>query len=202
MSAGALTDGIGATHVPGGAAIAIAMIMDILEILDRCAALEREAGVIYAELAERCRDDDALCALWYTMAAAEREHARKLSTWRTLIAAEPAEHRPTVSGFADALRALEAVMRDAHARAKDCATTDGAFAIALELETSELDALYATLLQGSPIARYPDIAETLRRETRGEHHGALARMVRERSRDEQNLLRASILAAHDAEAVA
>ena len=173
--------------------------MDILEILDRCTALEREAGVVYALLAERAGDDDALCGLWYGMAADEREHARKLATWRALVAAEPAEHRPVASGFADAVRALEAVLGGARARAPRCETPDEAFAIALDLETSELDDLFATLLQSSPIARYPDVAENLRYET-GDHHGELVRMVRERSRDEHNLLRASLLVVHDSDA--
>ena len=44
-----------------------------------------------------------------------------------------------------------------------------------------------------PIARFPDLAETARRETAG-HHAPLIQIVRARSRDERNLLLASLLA--------
>ncbi len=162
-------------------------------------ALERAAGEIYGLLATRFPEDEALRALWQAMAADEREHAHKLATWRALVAAVPAEHRPTASGFADAVRALETVMRGARAQAMRCHTADEAFAIALELETSELDALYMTLLQSSPIARFPDNAENVHHEN-GDHHAPLLRMVRERSRDEHNRLRAALLFVSDAAA--
>ncbi len=171
--------------------------MEILETLDRCIALERAAGVIYAVFEERFADDEALRALWSEMADGEREHAHKLSAWRALVAAEPARHRPVATGFDEALPALESVMRNAQARARRVVTAEEAFAIALDLETSELDSLYATLLQASPIARYPDLVETIQHE-KGEHHGALIRMVRERSSDEHNVLSAVILASYDA----
>jgi rubrerythrin len=167
--------------------------VDFLALLDRCVALEHGAGEIYRGLAERFADDTELCALWKAMAEDESGHARKLATWRALVAAERPDHRTGASGFEDGVAALEKLVAGARVTARHCSSPDEAFAIALALETSELDAIYTRLLQSSPIARFPDLAETARRETAG-HHAPLIRIVRGRSRDEQNLLRASLLA--------
>jgi rubrerythrin len=167
--------------------------VDILEILDRCGGLERGAGDVYTMLAERFADDPGLHTLWQRMAEEEREHARKLETWRALVAAELPEHRPVANGFADAIHEMEILLRNARSQAWRCASADEAFALALGLEESELDSLYTTLLRSSAITRSSDAATTIREETAA-HHEALVRMVRERSRDEANLLRASLLA--------
>jgi rubrerythrin len=167
--------------------------VDILEILDRCGGLERGAGDVYALFAERFADDPGLCPLWQRMAEEEREHARKLEALRALVAAEFPEHRPVANGFADAIREIEILVRNARLQARRCASADEAFALALELEESELDSLYTTLLRSPVITRLSDAATTIRGEIAA-HHEALVRMVRERSRDDANLLRAARLA--------
>jgi len=171
--------------------------MDFLALLDRCVALEGEAGVTYAILARRFRDDPDLRRLWEGMAADEREHARKLATWRTVLATEDPARRPAPIGFDAPLAAVEQLVADARTKAAACVTADDAFALALGLEASELDALYTQLLQSSPIARFPDIDTTIRSETAG-HHDALVRAVKARSRDEGNLLRAALLESREA----
>jgi hypothetical protein len=62
------------------------------------------------------------------------------------------------------------------------------------LEGSELDVIYTSLLQSSPIARFPDIAETRRAEI-GRHHETLLEMVRARSSSEHNRMMATLIAA-------
>jgi hypothetical protein len=171
--------------------------MEFLTLLDRCVALEGEAGRTYALLARRFRRDPDLRKLWEDMAADEREHAHKLATWRAVLATEDPARRPSPIGFDAPLAAVEQLMADVHIKAAACATADEAFALALALETSELDAIYAQVLQSSPIARFPDIDETIRSETVG-HHDALVRAVKARSRDEGNLLRAGLLVSREA----
>jgi hypothetical protein len=173
--------------------------MDFLALLDRCVALERAAGATYALLAGRFPDDPALRSLWEGMAADEREHAHKLATWRAVLATEDPARRPTPIGFDASLAEVEQLVADARCQAARCATADEAFALTLMLESSELDAMYTQLLQSSPIARFPDIDETIRSET-ADHHDALVRMVNARSGDEGNLLRASLLVAREARA--
>jgi len=170
--------------------------MDILPLLERCVALERGAAEFYERLAARFTHDAELRALWSAMAADERTHAEKLETWRALAEREPAERREHASGFAQDVEDLEQLLEETRAAAASVKSADEAFALALALETSEIDTIYTKLLQSSPIARFPDVEETVRRETTG-HHEALARVVQRRSRDDGNLLRAALLCARD-----
>lgn len=169
--------------------------MGILELLDRCVQNELNAAEVYALLAERFAGDDALVTLWSSMAREEREHARKLATWRELLAIEPPEQRPQASGFAEDLAEIEELL----ARARDGARTadeEEAFALALGIETSEIDAIYTTLLHSSPLARFPDLAETVRREATA-HHEMLFAAAEKRCRGDRARLRMALLAARD-----
>jgi rubrerythrin len=170
--------------------------MDILPLLDRCIAIERAVAEIYDAFAARTVSDSELRELWSALAQDERQHAGKLASWRELVVGEDAGHRTAAEGFEDAVREAEALLIAARERIPEVRTPDDAFAIALELEMSEIDAIYTALLQSSPLARYPDIAETRRREV-DPHHEALVRAVRARSRDDQNLTRAALIALKD-----
>jgi rubrerythrin len=170
--------------------------MDIVPLLDRCLALERTVGEVYDILARRAQGDSELREFWLAMAADERAHARRLENWRTLAAGEDAAHRTAAEGFEEALREVEEIVAEARRQAEGVSGPDDAFGIALEIEMSELDVIYTTLLESSPVSRYPDIAETRRREIEP-HHEALVRAVRTRSKDEQNLTRAALIALKD-----
>lgn len=169
--------------------------MDVVALLGRCAGLERKAAEFYETLARRFAGDAELAALWSTMASEEREHARKLATWRELVAAEPAEHRPQASGFDADVDEVERLLDESRAAA---ATSDEeeSFAMALALEGSELDTIYTRLLQASPLARFPDFHETVRRESTGHHH-KLLEVAERRCKSERARLRIALLAARD-----
>ncbi|MGH7819120.1 MAG: hypothetical protein ACREQ9_05045 [Candidatus Binatia bacterium] len=186
----------GATLVPDPAArrLLLGGIMDILPILDRAIDVERGAGEIYERIAARFPEDRRFADFWLGMADDERQHAHKLSVWRTLLELLPGSRRPMADGFERGLLELENLVREAGKKAAAVATPDEAFAIALELEESELDVIYTTLIQSSPLKRFPDIEDTRRREL-GRHHAALAREVRRRSRDQKNLLQAELITA-------
>jgi hypothetical protein len=175
--------------------------MEFLETLDRCTALERAAGEVYTLLETRFADDAALRTLWHRMAADEREHAGELASRRAVVAREVG-HPPIATGFTDAVREVEDLMQEARARASTCHTPEQAFAIALDLETSELDALSEQLQRSS---EFCGGATTARRPGDGAHehrthHAALVRLVRERSHDDHNLLRAALLVVGDEDA--
>lgn len=171
------------------------VVMDMLDLLGRCAGLERKAADFYEVLARRFAGDAELGKLWSTMADEEREHARKLATWRELVAAEPPEHRPQASGFNPDVDEVERLL-DASRAGAATADEEEAFALALALEGSELDAIYTTLLQASPLARFPDFHETVRRESTG-HHYKLLDAAERRCKSERARLRIALLAAHD-----
>jgi rubrerythrin len=178
--------------------------MDITPVLDRCIAIERAAGEVYDLLARRCGPDPDLRSFWNAMADDERDHARNLSEWRALLAAEPSAPRPMAEGFEADVGALERLVTEARADAAAAESEEEAFAVALKLEMSELDAIYMALLEGSPGARAADGERlaALQRHEIGTHHLALARTVRRRSHDEQNLTRAALLAAREDTATA
>jgi rubrerythrin len=170
--------------------------MSTRTILGRCVAAERGAAAIYETLARRFRDDAEFAAFWRGMARDEREHARKLEAWRTLLGHQPEGSHPSLDDFGRGIHGLEAVVAECRRRALAADTPDDALAVALALESSELDVIYTTLLQSSPIARFPDI-EVTRRHELGRHHEALALEVRARSTDERNLLDAELLLTED-----
>jgi len=170
--------------------------MDILPLLDRCIAMERTAGEIYTTLAGRTVGDSELQQFWTAMADDERRHASKLETWRQLTAAQRPEERAVAEGFDEGVAEIEGLVARAREEVEHVTCADDGFAIALELEMSELDAIYTTLLRSSPLSRYPDVDETRRHEVEN-HHEALVRAVRARSRDEENLTRAALIAAKD-----
>lgn len=170
------------------------MTTDMLTLLERCVALERTAASVYEILARRFGADTELAALWASLARDEYDHARKLATWRELIAREPAERRPTASGFDAGVGEVQRLLAESRLAAES-AGEEEAFAIALAMENSELDVIYTTLLQSSPIARHPDLVDTVHQETAG-HHEKLLAMVKRRCRAEKTMLRAALLAGH------
>jgi rubrerythrin len=170
--------------------------MDAVRLLGRAAKVEQSAAEIYEKLASHFTSDRLLHQFWSNMAAQERRHAKKLGTWQELLEQWPATEWPDIGDFEMAIGELEKIAGGLRARAENAKSPDDAFAIALELETSELDVIYTTLLQASPIARFPDLAETQRVEI-GPHHRALVDLVHARSCDEHNRMLAALLAVEE-----
>ena len=163
-------------------------------MLERCIGVEHGAAETYERLADRFSEDRPFRDFWLGMAADEREHAHKLSTWRALLELTPENRHPAADGFEADLLALENLVRDSEKRALQVFTADEAFRLALALEMSELDTIYTTLVQSSPIKRFADIEDTRHHEL-GRHHEALIRENLNRSKDEKNLYDAELLTA-------
>jgi rubrerythrin len=170
--------------------------METIRLLRRAAAIELAAAKIYDTLAARFAGDAVFHQFWSNMAADERKHGKKLGTWRQLLKQGPTTEAPDLANFGKAIGDLERLARHLGVQAEAAATVDEAFSIALALESSELDIIYTTLLQSSPIARFPDLAETRRTEI-GRHHEALLEMVRARSQSEHNRMMAALIAAKE-----
>jgi rubrerythrin len=184
-----------ATAVPG-TNLGQPTIMAAVPLLRRAAKIELAAAKIYDTLATRFVDDPVLHRFWSNMADDERKHSKKLETWQALLKQGPATERPDLTDFSKPIGDLERLTRDLAPRVAKVSSADEAFAIALALESSELDIIYTTLLQSSPVARFPDVAETRRAEI-GRHHQALLEMVRARSQSEQNRRMAALIAAEE-----
>jgi rubrerythrin len=163
--------------------------MDILSLVDRSIRAEQTAAAIYDRFATRFRDDRSF---WMELASDERGHANNLADWRRLLVKEPSERWPIPNGYASSLEELEQVLEQARTSAETVDQPDQAFAIAVELESSELDAIYTELLQCSPLSRYPDLSLTRARELE-RHHQRLVKAIRTRANDEGLQLRADLL---------
>lgn len=170
--------------------------MKILTVLDRCIAIERGAGEVYEALAARCTGDSELRDFWRRMARDEQTHAHALETVRTRAALEDSEHPTIADGFDGVLVELEELLASARGAAERANTQEEAFAIALELELSEIDTVYKRLLDSLPRSEAAAVQDARGRHGDA-HHAALARTVRARSRDEKNLTRAALMAAMD-----
>jgi rubrerythrin len=169
--------------------------MGAVRLLRKAAKIELAAARIYDTLATRFVDDPVLHRFWSNMADDERRHFKKLETWQELLKQRSATERPDLP-FSKPIGDLERLTRDLALQVVKVTTADEAFAIVLALESSELDIIYTTLLQSSPVARFPDVAETRRAEI-GRHHQALLEMVRARSQSEQNRRMAALIAAEE-----
>jgi rubrerythrin len=170
--------------------------VDAIGLLRYATRIEEIAAEIYGTLSRRFASDPTLHRFWASMAEDEHKHAKKLATWRRLLERTLPERRPDCNDFSAGIRDLESLARELCARAEKVDDVEGALSIALALESSELDVIYTRLLQGSPIARFPDLEETRKSEI-GRHHEALLEMVRARSKDEGNRTQAALLAAEE-----
>lgn len=170
--------------------------MNILRLLRRCEGIERAAAHLYQLLARRFAKDGELARFFLDMAVDERGHAKKLATWRRFLEHRDPSRHPFATGFDESVTELEGLVGRLHKQARTAPSAEEALRIALELESSELDTIYSMVLQSSPLARFPDLAETRKVEI-GSHHQKLLHMVQERCRSEDNLLAAAILGAKE-----
>ncbi len=170
--------------------------MDIVAILARCIAIERNAAAIYERLAARFAHDAELGMMWSAMAQDERAHASSLERWYALAEQEPPEQRGQATGFERDVEAVEGLLAETLEASSRVASLEEAFALALALETSEIDTIYITLLRSSPLACGSEANGDLRCDTSA-HHATLVQVVQRRSQDGANLLRAALLAVRD-----
>lgn len=170
--------------------------MDIVRLLRRCEAIEAGASRLYGSFSRRFRNDEELARFFADLAADERGHAKKLATWRRFLEHRDPARRPSAAGYDGSVVELEALLDRLREKGRAASSAEEALRIALDLEASELDAIYSTILQSSPLARFPDVQETRKVEV-GAHHQKLLRMVRARCRGDADRLAAALLDAED-----
>jgi rubrerythrin len=159
-------------------------LVDLATMLSRCAALEARAAALYRSWAAGARDRPELCALWTQLAREEEEHARALAEASTDL--PPAEGwRTEVTGWDEAVRAADEAL--SAAERLHGAGADIQLAAALELESTELDALRALLL----VVTHHAVGLRPPRH----HVVALAEAAERLSRDPHVLLQAALLRA-------
>ena len=173
---------------------------DVLALLERCGDLERMAASVYETLALRFAADAELAALWASLARDEHDHAGKLDALREPMARVATQDRTRMNG-------LDEHVADVHwllAESRIAATTadeEEAFAIALAIENSELDAITAAVLQVASRTARPNVVDLALHDT-ADHHEKLLALVRQRCRAGTTLRRAALLAAHHPQRIA
>jgi hypothetical protein len=118
--------------------------MRLEDLLDRCERLEERAGTLYRAYAAASRTEPRLCALWTALAREENEHARSIARARARQDASTAG-RTRLDGWEEAIEEVERCLAAAETLGAE-ATTAAQLSAALDLETSELEALRHALL--------------------------------------------------------
>ena len=166
----------------------------MLALLDQCIALEHAAAAVYEILTRRFAHDVELAALWAALARDEHDHARRLAACRDALACEPAEGAPAARGFEETVADVRWLLTQSRIDA-ETADEEEAFAIALAMENSELDAVFATLQQSALRGRAAQVTDGMRPDGAA-HYGKLLAMAKRRCRAERTMRRAALLAEH------
>jgi hypothetical protein len=118
--------------------------MRLEDLLDRCEGLEERAGALYRAYAAAARAEPRLCALWTALAREEDEHARSIA--RARARQDPSTAGYTrLDGWTEAVEEVERCLAAAESLGGSAGTA-AQLAAALDLETSELEALRHALL--------------------------------------------------------
>jgi len=160
--------------------------MRLVAILDRCLAVERRAGALYRRFAEVLSGHDDLRAAWLRLAGEEDEHAAAIAIARATV--DPAVGAQShVDGWDEALARAEQVLT--RSEQGPVTSLDDQLALALELESTEIDMLRQVVLQTSGQA-YETSAATSR------HALELADLAARHSTDSRVRLREAMVRAH------
>jgi rubrerythrin len=109
-------------------------------VYEKCIEFEERAAAIYLKLASRFSKDRELGSIWFEMAMQEKQHAGLLQfcLYESLFPSDLPDNNE--------IRKITELLKRLEKRTADPALTAAeAFAIAIELETSEVNAIYGHL---------------------------------------------------------
>src|SRR5262249_40310481 len=119
--------------------------MFMTEVLGRCSVLEQRVADIYSQFAGGLNDDKALESYWLGMAEEEKHHAKVLAAEKAALEVD-SDTGYFMPEFPAKLTEMDALLKRVEEKARLGVTKDEAFALALELEQSELNAIYRDLV--------------------------------------------------------
>jgi rubrerythrin len=119
--------------------------MFMTEVLGRCSQLEQRIADIYSQFAASLNDDRELESFWLGMAEEEKHHAKILAAEKAALEVD-SDTGYFMPEFPTKLAELETLLQSIAEKAKTGVTKDEAFALALQLEQSELDTIYRDLV--------------------------------------------------------
>jgi hypothetical protein len=119
--------------------------MFMTEVLQRCSEIEQRVADIYRQFAAALNDDRELESFWLGMAEEEKHHSKVLAAERAALQVD-SDTGYFMPEFSTKLEEMDALLRPVEEKAKQGVTKDEAFALAFELERSELNTVYRDLV--------------------------------------------------------
>jgi hypothetical protein len=119
--------------------------MFMTEVLGRCSLLEQRVADIYSQFAGSLNDNRELESFWLGMAEEEKHHGKILTAEKAALEVD-SDTGYFMPEFPAKLTEMDALLKGVEEKAKLGVTKDEAFALALELEQSELNTIYRDLV--------------------------------------------------------
>lgn len=119
--------------------------MFMTEVLKRCSQLEQRVADIYTQFADNETEDRELKSYWLGMAAEEKHHAKILEAEKAALEVD-SDTGYFMPEFEAKLTEMDTELRRAEEHAQRGARQEEAFALAMQLEQSELNTIYRDLV--------------------------------------------------------
>jgi hypothetical protein len=119
--------------------------MFMTEVLGRCSILEQRVADIYSQFASSLNDDKELESFWLGMAEEEKHHGKILAAEKAALEVD-SDTGYFMPEFPAKLVEMDTLLKRIEEKARLGVTKDEAFALALELEQSELNTIYRDLV--------------------------------------------------------
>jgi hypothetical protein len=119
--------------------------MFMTEVLRRCSELEQRVADIYRQFAGSLNDHKELESFWLGMAEEEKHHGKILAAEKAALEVD-SDTGYFMPEFPAKLTEMDALLKRVEEKARIGVSEDEAFALALELEQSELNTIYRDLV--------------------------------------------------------
>jgi hypothetical protein len=119
--------------------------MFMTEVLKRCSMLEERVAAIYSQFAGSLNDDKETESFFLGLAEEEKHHAKILAAEKAALDVD-SDTGYFMPEFSAKLTEMDALLKKVEEKARAGVTKEEAFALALELEQSELNTIYRDLV--------------------------------------------------------
>lgn len=119
--------------------------MFMTEVLKRCSLLEQRCADIYSQFAGSLNDNKEAKSFFLGLAEEEKHHAKILAAEKAALDVD-SDTGYFMPEFPAKLTEMDTMLKKVEEKARTGVTTEEAFALALELEQSELNTIYRDLV--------------------------------------------------------
>src|SRR5262249_40908921 len=119
--------------------------MFMTEVLKRCSTLEERVAAIYSQFAGSLNDEKEAESFFLGLAEEEKHHAKILAAEKAALDVD-SDTGYFMPEFPAKLTEMDTMLKKVEEKARTGVTKEEAFALALELEQSELNTIYRDLV--------------------------------------------------------